>query len=81
MNDSVENLSAVDVAVAAVLVLVAGAVSLGLRLGLERRLAWASVRTVAQLLLVGYILKWVFGIVPFFVENTISHQLHWKVMP
>ena len=54
-------ISYLDVAVAALLVLVAGLVSMGLRLGLERRLALASVRTVVQLLLVGYVLKVVFG--------------------
>jgi UDP-glucose/iron transport system permease protein len=53
-------LSAWDLAVATVLVLLAGAISLSLRLHLERRLAIASVRTVVQLLLVGYILRFVF---------------------
>jgi len=53
-------LSAFDLAIAAGLVLVAGSISLLFRLGLERRLALASVRTVAQLLLVGYVLQWVF---------------------
>ncbi|MFP4501399.1 MAG: ABC transporter permease [Candidatus Hydrogenedentota bacterium] len=55
-------LSYFDVAFSAVLVLAAGAVSLGLRLGLEGRLALASVRTVVQLLLIGYVLTWVFAI-------------------
>ncbi len=54
-------LSAGDLAIASVLVLVAGIVSLTLRLNLERRLALAAVRTVVQLLLVGYVLKTVFG--------------------
>lgn len=49
-----------QLAIAAGLVLVAGLVSLVLRLRLERRLAVASVRTVVQLLLVGYVLEWVF---------------------
>ncbi len=53
-------LTTLDLALAACLVLVAGAVSMALRLGLEKRLAIASVRTVVQLLLVGYILKIVF---------------------
>jgi putative ABC transport system permease protein len=53
-------LSAFDLSIAAGLVLVAGSISLLFRLGLERRLALASVRTVAQLLLVGYVLQWVF---------------------
>jgi putative ABC transport system permease protein len=55
-------LSAWQLAVAAGLVVVAGLVSLALRLGLERRLAVASVRTVVQLLLIGYVLEWVFGL-------------------
>lgn len=49
-------------AASALLVLVAGGVSLGLRLGLERTLAVASLRTVLQLLLVGYLLSWVFAL-------------------
>ncbi len=55
-------LSWVDMTIAAALVLVAGGVSIALRLGLERRLAVASVRTVVQLLLVGFILRQVFDI-------------------
>jgi len=51
-----------QLAIAASLVIVAGAVSIGLRLGLEKRLAIASVRTVVQLLLVGWVLEWVFGL-------------------
>jgi putative ABC transport system permease protein len=52
----------VDLLVATLLVVVAGLVSLGLRLGLGRRLALASVRTVVQLLLVGYVLQTVFDL-------------------
>lgn len=55
-------LTAADLAVACGLVLVAGVVSVGLKLGLERRLALASVRTVVQLLLVGYVLRSIFGL-------------------
>ena len=47
--------------VAAGLVLVAGLVSMALRLGLGGRLWVASLRTVVQLLLVGYLLRWIFG--------------------
>jgi len=47
-------------ALSAGFVLAAGAVSLALRLGLEQKLLVASLRTVAQLLLVGYVLGWVF---------------------
>ena len=53
-------LSVFDLSIAAGLVLIAGLISLLFRLGLERRLALASVRTVVQLLLVGYVLQWVF---------------------
>ncbi len=55
-------LSTLNLALAAALVLIAGAISLVLRLGLERRLALASVRTIVQLLLVGFVLKWVFNL-------------------
>jgi putative ABC transport system permease protein len=51
-----------DLAAAAGLVLVAGLVSVGLRLRLERRLAVAALRTLVQLLLVGYVLKYVFDV-------------------
>lgn len=49
-----------QVGLAAVLIVVNGLVSVLLRLGLERVLLLASVRTVVQLLLVGLILEWVF---------------------
>lgn len=55
-------LGPIDVAVAAGLVVLAGAISVALGLRLEYRLGLASVRTVVQLLLVGYILRWVFAI-------------------
>lgn len=54
-------LSAWQVGIAALLILVNGALSIGLGLGLERRLAWAAVRTVVQLLLIGFVLQWVFA--------------------
>jgi putative ABC transport system permease protein len=56
------DLTWVDLALATSLVLVSGIVSMALRLGLERKLLVAAVRTVVQLLLVGYILGWVFDI-------------------
>lgn len=45
---------------AGALVVVAIAFTRTFRLGLERDLVWASARTVAQLLLVGYVLLWIF---------------------
>ena len=55
------DLSFTQLALAAALVLVNGLVSLVLSLGLERRLLAAAVRTVAQLLAIGYLLGWVFA--------------------
>ncbi len=49
-----------QVALAAALVVVNGAISVALKLGLERSLLIASVRTVLQLLLVGMVLESVF---------------------
>jgi putative ABC transport system permease protein len=43
-------------------VLLAGLASLRLRLGLGRDLAWGTLRTVAQLALMGYVLRYVFAI-------------------
>lgn len=50
-----------QLAVAASLILICGGISLALRLGLERKLLLAAVRTVVQLLLVGLVLTWIFG--------------------
>jgi len=55
-------LDALDLAVAAGLVVLAGVISFALRLGLGKRLWIAAARTVVQLLLVGYVLEWVFGL-------------------
>jgi len=51
-----------QVALAAILILINGAISLFLRLGLERTLLIASLRTVVQLLLLGWGLQWVFQV-------------------
>ncbi len=60
-------------ALSAAFVLAAGLVSLGLRLGLEKKLLVASLRTVAQLLLVGYVLGWVFTLdSPFLVLGLLT---------
>ena len=49
-------------ALAALLIVVNVALSLGLRLGLERSLLVASVRMTVQLLLIGLVLEWVFAL-------------------
>ncbi|MEM9196121.1 MAG: iron export ABC transporter permease subunit FetB [Myxococcota bacterium] len=59
---SIIDLDFLDLAIATLLVVVAGLVSFAMRLRLERRLLFATVRTVVQLLLVGYLLTWVFGV-------------------
>ncbi len=60
LSQGAMHLDAFDIAIAALLVLVAGVVSLVLKLGLERRLLLASIRTVVQLFLIGYVLRYVF---------------------
>ncbi|MFH1923479.1 MAG: iron export ABC transporter permease subunit FetB [Planctomycetota bacterium] len=62
MNASYIELTYGQVGVAALLILVSGAVSVALRLGMERSLLVAGVRTVVQLLLVGLVLEWVFRV-------------------
>jgi len=49
-----------QVALAALLIVFNGVVSIVLRLRMERSLVIASIRTIAQLLLVGLVLEWVF---------------------
>lgn len=54
-------LSWLELLFAASTVLVAAAVSIGLRLSLEKRISVAAVRMVLQLLMLGYVLHWVFA--------------------
>jgi putative ABC transport system permease protein len=54
------SLSLFDLAAAAVLILINGALSWGFRLGLERSLSVAAIRMVAQLGAIGFVLKFVF---------------------
>ena len=61
MDRSLIDLSAWQVGLAALLVLVNGAVSIWLRLGLERRLLIAAARMGVQLSLIGFVLKWAFA--------------------
>lgn len=55
------SLSATDLAIAASLVLLDAAMSLAFGLRLHRQLLVASVRMVVQLLLIGFILRWLFA--------------------
>ncbi len=56
------SLGPVELGIATLLVVAAGAISLALRLGIERRLAVAAVRTVVQLGLLGLILEKIFAL-------------------
>ena len=58
--DGYVELDYAQVALAAALIFINGAISVGLHLRMERSLLIASVRTVVQLLLVGLVLDWVF---------------------
>jgi len=62
MSEGVIALGPAQLAIAALLVVSAGLLSVVLRLGLERRLAIAALRTVVQLGLVGLILERVFAL-------------------
>jgi len=59
---SLIEISPLQLSLCAIFVAVAGTGSAVLRLGIEKDLAWGTVRTVAQLFLVGYVLKFVFQI-------------------
>jgi putative ABC transport system permease protein len=56
-----------SLATAAALILINGAISVALRMGLEGKLAMAALRTVVQLLLIGQILEWVFAVERWYV--------------
>jgi len=60
MIDGPADLSYWNLLAAAGLILFNGLISLALRLDLERRLAIASLRTIIQLLAIGYVLGWFF---------------------
>lgn len=60
MPASYQALDLLQVSFAALLILLNGIISLVMRLGLERSLIWASIRTIVQLLLVGLVLDLVF---------------------
>jgi len=63
MNDTqYVELTNLQVGLAALLIVVNGLISLTLRLGMERTLAIAGVRTIVQLTLIGMVLEWVFRV-------------------
>ncbi len=62
MSKAYIELSYGQVALAAILILINGAISVLLKLDLERRLLIAAACTVTQLLLIGLVLEWVFRV-------------------
>jgi putative ABC transport system permease protein len=67
MNKPYIELSYYQVALATLLIVINGAVSVLLRLGLERRLLLAAFCAVVQLLLVGLVLEWVFRLEKWYI--------------
>ena len=59
--DQIENLTAVDIGLVLIPVALLVVASRILRLGQERRIAWATVRATVQLVAAGWIVGWVFG--------------------
>ncbi len=62
MDPTSGRLAASQLAIASLLVLASAGASFLLTLGIERRLIVATLRMVAQLLLVGFLLEWVFSL-------------------
>lgn len=62
MEYSVVPISNFHLALAGILLLLAGGVSALFRLGLIKSLAWGAVRCVLQLMIVGYALGWIFAV-------------------
>ena len=60
MNNDYIDLQYWQVGIAAGLILISGGISFLLRLGLEYKLLLASIRTVVQLILIGWVLRWIF---------------------
>ena len=59
---TVQPISFLQIAIATLLVVFCGVLSIAFRLRLEKQLLIASARTIVQLLLVGYLLKYVFAL-------------------
>lgn len=62
MDASVIPISDFQLALSVLLVVITGAVSAALRLGLLKSLLWGTVRTFVQLTLIGYVLNYVFAL-------------------
>jgi putative ABC transport system permease protein len=62
-----QSLSYLDLAIASALILINGLLSVMLKLQLERQLLLAALRTVVQLLAIGYVLGWVFQFAQWYI--------------
>lgn len=62
MNESIINISWINVAITSLLVLAAGICSVYLKLSLEKEMLIGTIRTFLQLFLLGYVLKIVFAV-------------------
>ena len=61
MNDYLE-LSNLQISIACCLILLNGGLSCALKLNLGKQLIVASIRTIVQLILVGYVLQYIFAL-------------------
>ena len=61
MDHGAINLSYTQIAIASLLIILNGAISLALHLGIARRLFLAAARMIVQLLFVGFVLRSVFS--------------------
>jgi len=74
----VVDISPLHLILCAVFVGIAGTGSAVLRLGLEKDLAWGTVRTFAQLFLLGYVLHFIFDInSPYLIVVYFSFMIFW----
>jgi len=77
MPNAYLELSNLQVGLAAGLILINSAISVALRLGLERRLLIAAVRTVGQLVLVGLVLERVFAWQAWYAVASLALVMTW----
>lgn len=72
------DISPIQLALCAIFVAIAGTGSIVLRLGLEKDLAWGTIRTFAQLFLLGYVLHFIFDInSPYLIVVYFTFMIFW----
>ncbi|MBC8205260.1 iron export ABC transporter permease subunit FetB [bacterium] len=62
MNSGVVPISDLNLILSVILVLIVGAISASLKLGMLKSLIWGSIRTFVQLFIMGYALVWIFSV-------------------